>query len=386
MKLKKNSYMPLAILVLFLPFCWATFIAGSIYRSLTILLVVYVTISQKGHFRVSSENKKLFIWFEAYVVYVALTMIWSDNFSLALNNSMGIILLGIIVFIFATSEMNDKTSEIITYSWVATGILSALLYLFGEKIQVGEYGSRTSLMIMGNPTDPNEYAGIFIITSVFSLLLMFNSKKKFVKISMLVTILLEIYVVFLTGSRGALLSIVVALFITLQKELHLSVKSLLALICVLIVSIFFIYYIVIPNIPTDILLRYSLETLKSDQGSGRASIWFFALKEYFHGPIFNMLFGYSITGIRAGTVMVTSTMHNQLIQNLISYGIVGFALYVVLLIKCFKNILVKNKSLVGAFIGIFLMSMTITMGPSYKPLWIFLMMGFVSTYNRREKE
>lgn len=35
-----------------------------------------------------------------------------------------------------------------------------------------------------------------------------------------------------------------------------------------------------------------------------------------------------------------------------------------------------SRKYLGAFFGMMAMSMSITMGPSYKPLWIFLMMSF----------
>ena len=33
---------------------------------------------------------------------------------------------------------------------------------FGDKTAVGEYGSRTSMIIMGTATDPNEFASVLL--------------------------------------------------------------------------------------------------------------------------------------------------------------------------------------------------------------------------------
>ena len=70
-------------------------------------------------------------------------------------------------------------------------------------------------------------------------------------------------------------------------------------------------------------------------------------------------------------------MHNQYIQQLTNFGIIGLLLYIYLLTKTHTAIKYHNLKYLGAFWGMVLMGLTLSMSSSYKPLWILLMMAFV---------
>ena len=376
--LKENrDFLPLMLFVTFLPFSWASSSVGSLYRALTILITVVVLITSRGRFTIDSENRKTFLTFLVYMGYCALSFLWSPDAELGTKNAMGMLLLIIIAFIFSTTAETYKYHDIMLYCWIAVGIISACLYIFGQKTQVGIYGSRTSLMILGTPTDPNEYAGLFCITTSCSCIMLLKARKAKWKLILLLSIGIELYAVLMTGSRGALLSTLIALLATLFIAGKISIKTmLLAFGTIIILMLFFVNW-VLPNLPVDILKRLSIEALLNDQGSGRSGIWIDALNQFCNGSVLNMLFGYGAGGISAGTSIVSTTMHNQFIQQLVNYGIIGFVLYVIVLFRTLRVVRKKNREYIGALLGMFAMSLTITMGPSYKPFWILLMMVFL---------
>ena len=71
-------------------------------------------------------------------------------------------------------------------------------------------------------------------------------------------------------------------------------------------------------------------------------------------------------------ITATTTMHNQFLQQIVCYGIIGFCLYIRLFFYVIRDFIKNKKELIGPFVGIIVMGMTITMGPSYKILWILL--------------
>ena len=66
--------------------------------------------------------------------------------------------------------------------------------------------------------------------------------------------------------------------------------------------------------------------------------------------------------------------------------IVGFLLYIRLLFVVFKEYIRNKSDYIGCFLGIMVMSLTITMGPSYKILWIILMIPMLTYCNEKSNE
>lgn len=371
--------------ILFLPFCWAEFSFGSLYRVLTILLMMVMLVKSGGIFFINSENKKAFFAFLIYCIFSSVTMIWNEDFNAGLINAMGMILLLIILVSFATEKFDKEYQKKLEVSWVITGILSALLFILGERSKVGIYGSRTSLQILGTATDPNEFAGLFVLTIGFTGILFLEEKKILKKLLLGIVIIVELYVVLILGSRGALISAFCSLLLTLLFTKKVSIKTIIKLFILCVILFFVVHKFILPLIPEDILNRLTLVALVKDKGSGRSDIWIDAINQMLNGSIFNLFFGHGIDGVSAGTFYVTNTMHNQLIQNFVCYGIIGTILYLNYIIKSFSLLYKYNKKYLGIFLGIMIMSMTITMGPSYKPLWIFMNMIFVH-YKCLDKE
>lgn len=369
------------IFILCLPLSWASFFIGSFYRTLTVVLVAIFLILTRGKIVIPKDNQKVFDAWIIYSIYCIFTMFWSRNTNAAISSSMSTGLILLIVIIFATENLSYKNKVIIDYCWIIVGIICAFIFIFGERGEVGEYGSRETLMILGTATDPNEFAAIFIITTSLSIYYIVNEKKKILRVVLLITVVMEIYAVLLSGSRGALMSVIFAILIAVLKNLRISLRGFVSLIMVFLIGGYLIIKYVIPMIPEDVLMRLTFEALLEDGGSGRSDLWIKAIDEVWNGSIFSMLFGYGQGGmvVSARFINNTSTMHNQLLQQLVNYGIIGLGLYLNLIFRVYQNIRIKNRDYIAAFWGMMLMSMTITMSAIYKPLWLLLMMAFTGT-------
>ena len=187
----------------------------------------------------------------------------------------------------------------------------------------------------------------------------------------------------MTASRGALLSMVVVVTFVLAKNMSLKKAAMIVLLAVLVffVSVLFIF----PNIPSSSLERITFEALLDDGGSGRTDIWSSGIKNFFDCGLARIFFGhgYGRFGIYTSSGYTELMMHNQFIQQLISYGIVGLIIYLVLIIYAEKILRNERNDYWGCFWGMIFMSSTLTMGPSYKFLWIILFMSMMS-HNTRD--
>lgn len=368
----KNSFF-IYLFIIFLPFSWASLSIGSVYRALTIGLFVLFVINSKFKFTISVDNTKVFISWLLYIGYCILTTFWAVNFQAAISNSLSLILLGLIVLVFYSTHLSKKNIKQIDKCWVIVGVTCAFLYIFGDKTAVGDYGSRTSMIIMGTATDPNEFASAFIVPVSLLLFHILHADKKSYKLLYIVLICLSLYCVLLSGSRGALISVIMALLITFLLNRKISIKTMLITILTLAIFIFLFIQFIVPLIPTDVLNRLSLNALIEDGGSGRKGLWLDALNQIWNGSLFRLFFGHGQYGLTAGTEGLTQTMHNQFLQQLSNYGIIGLLIYCNLLFQTYKLIVRRCPKYIGAFWGLMIMSMTITMSVAYKILWIVLL-------------
>jgi len=366
------------IFILALPFSWATSVFGSIYRAVSIVLILVFMMLNTGRVKIVPDNYIVRRAFLYYVLFTAMTMIWTANRSTGINEILGMLLILVIAYIFSSYVYDDEKRNIVDYCWIIAGVISAFIYMRGGVASVGIYGNRTTLMILGTATDPNEFSSIFVVSIPLMIAHVINNKKLIVKIGFVLLSLLEIYVVLVVGSRGALIGAVIAGLVTLFVEGKLSVRSfIISMIGALIILWVVIVYL-LPAIPHDILARLSIRSMISDGGSGRTTIWASGMSQWINGNPFRWLFGYGVDGIKAhGIRGDTGTMHNQILQQIVYYGIIGLFLYIRLIWVSYKTILHENSRYLGAFLGIMFMSLTLTMGAHYKILWILLMMAFV---------
>ena len=214
---------------------------------------------------------------------------------------------------------------------------------------------------------------------------LFSEKKIGAKIVFTMLALAEFYAVLLSGSRGALIGTIIACLITLFSAGILDFKKLIVGILAAIVIMWLIFTYLLPNIPADILRRLTIESMLADGGSGRTTIWASGMSQWLEGNPLKWFIGYGVDGIQAvGERGVGGTLHNTILQQIANYGLIGLFLFLSILWNAYKEIRTNNPRYLGAFFGMLLMSLTLSMGPAYKPLWILLMMGFVVDHSGEE--
>lgn len=364
------------LFVICLPLSWASFVIGSFYRFISIAIILVYVLSVRGKIYLNPDNSNFRRALVYFAIFTMLTIIWGTNMTEGLKNIFGMSLLLAIAYIFAAQKFSPVQQNAIDNCWIFAGAIAAILFLTGGSTSVGIYGSRRTLQILGTATDPNEFGGIFVVTIPVAIHLFFNSDRKVKKIALFLLSLVELYAVLLTGSRGALFGVIIAILFTLLKDGRISPKRLITIVIIALVAIPVVYIYILPLIPGDVAKRLTIQAILEDSGSGRSRIWRQGFATFIQGNPLRVVFGYGAGGLFISNQYgSTGTMHNQLLQVLVNYGIVGLVLYIILCYKTFVSIKRNNATYYGAFLGMMAFSLTLTMSVTYKPLWILLMMS-----------
>lgn len=363
------------LFILMLPFSWVNFSLGSVYRLITFAILALYFIEKKGKITINTGKKGLFFTWITFCFYTIVSFLWSGMEEVSKNTMFGMLILLSISVVFFTTKINSERKKYMDFAWIFGGCIFILLFFSGKTASVG-FGSRQTLLILGTWTDPNEFASYFVVAIPLALYSLFEYKGKFIKFFSFFTIIGGIYVVLMSGSRGALISLFVSVTISFLISLKVSPERIIIFILLLFIGYNIFINCLLPLIPANTLKRLSLEALAADNGSGRSQIWEKGLNQFGHGSFLNILFGYGYGGLMVDTglsyIPATTTMHNQFLQQIVCYGLVGSFIYIKLLFNVIFDFLKDKKELIGPFIGIMVMGTTITMGPSYKILWILI--------------
>lgn len=381
-----TRWIPL-LLVLCLPLSWAASAIGSIYRWITLALFGYYILENKAKVKIDESSKTVLISMCALVTYILFSIGWGNSLAESLKSALGFLLMFFVGVVFSSYNYGEVTlCSKLDQIWTIVGIISSILFIFGDRAIIGEYGSRTSLRILGTNTDPNEFAGLFAITLAVNTYYVFNSKGIKRSINFMAMIA-GIYSVLLSGSRGAMIACSISILLTLLFCVHASFKSIFS-ICIIAVllGMVFVKYL-LPLVPTDVVARLDLRMIFADGGGGRSVLWESGIEKYLNSNLFRMLFGYGANGMLiTGERGVTGAMHNYYLQLLTNFGLIGFSLYLCLLWNILRKFWGENRKYASALIAMMVLSATLTTTPNYKPLWILMMTSMIPTDNFMDKK
>ena len=148
-----------------------------------------------------------------------------------------------------------------------------------------------------------------------------------------------------TGSRGGLLSFLVAIAVylyVLKRQRMIRLQGILALI-VTVLIIWSISFVLAPSEPKSILLdRLDTSRLEEGEGldkytAGRTLLLRKGIALFFESPIYGH--GQESFQPLIEKFGVSGSAHNAYLTYLVEYGIIGFAFFLMILIKIFKHVL-----------------------------------------------
>ena len=241
-------------------------------------------------------------------------------------------------------------------------ILNALTLFFS-----GTEDDRTTLLIMGQTSDPNFFVGFFIFPLAVALKKMVSGKYSLLYLAL---IGVSLYSVFLSGSRGGFLSIAVtiAAFAFLYPS-DFAKRFLFLFGGLLLILIFWTVFK--PILPEKIVERMSVEAVVESGGTGRLEIWGSMLQEIMDQPE-KFLLGRGISSmhrmIKQGS-LVHVVAHNQIIQTLYNQGLIGLLAFLLLSGIGFFRCVKRRKTVSIAILGMMALSLSLSFNQTTRTFW-----------------
>lgn len=280
-----------------------------------------------------------------------------------IDNVIGYILNAALYICLTIVPYNKAELELMEKIQILLLLILNVLTLFSNGI----LADRTTLMIMGQTSDPNYFVGYFIFPLTVALKKLVSGKHSFLY---LLLIAVTLYSVFLSGSRGGFLAIAVTIagFAFLYPSSF--AKRILFLFGGLIVLVV-LWVVFKPILPEIIVERMSIESVVESGGSGRTLIWKSMLCSIMDQPE-NLLFGRGInTRFRlfAGGKWDGVVAHNQIIQILYNQGLVGLFSFLLLTGISFFRCVKHRKTVAIAIVGMMALSVSLSFNQTTRTFW-----------------
>ena len=322
-------------------------------------------------------------------LYFVVTMILSNR-KLQING----VHLALLVYTFSAISALFLNASADSVDYVTGYILNAALYIclsvipynkaeleLMENVQIvllvilnaltlfsnGTQADRTTLMIMGQTSDPNYFVGFFIFPLVIALKQFVVGKHRFLYLLLIGTTL---YSVFLSGSRGGFLAVAV----TIAGFAFLYPSNLTKRIVFLVGGMAFllvVWTVLKPILPENIVERMSIEAVVESGGTGRADIWLSMIREIVDQPE-KILLGRGINAMHRIFVLgVWSDVvaHNQVIQITYNQGIVGALSFLFLTGISFFRCVKRRKTVSIAILGMMALSVSLSFNQTTRTFW-----------------
>ena len=307
------------------------------FNAVHLLLCVY-TLSALITLFMSPDTVSIYSVFGYFLnaaLYLCLTVVRYNEEELSLMENVQVLLLLILVSItlFSNAEMAD----------------------------------RTTLMIFGQKSDPNYFVGFFVFPICVTLKKIIQSR---FRILYGVLLCLCLYCIFMTGSRGGLLAIVVTIaafgLIYPEKARNKAIIILAGCLFLLVA-----WFVAKPFLPNNIISRMTIENVIETGGTGRWEIWRIMLHEIKYSQNqFLLGRGFdSMNKIFLDGKWTSAVAHNQILQVLYNQGFLGLITFLTLTMGCFLRCLRKRKTVSIAIIGMMAISVSLSFNQTTRTFW-----------------
>ena len=263
-----------------------------------------------------------------------------------------VFLIALLVMIHPISFDTEK----IIYPLLSLVGLAVGYYMLRNQDMVGSV--RLSLQVGDVMQDPN-WIAVFLFPSFCLGLTFLQQKKTLLYLVGLAMMAFSLYVVFLTGSRGAILGLIAAFFVWLLISTRRTrfISAIATLLIFLLLGLFFIKRF-LPGIDHELIARFTGEERASN--AIRISLWSSIIPEYFNGTVLQILFGRG-----PGSCIATFgwSAHNVFLEQLFQMGLIGCILMFLFFFK-----LTKDTIMCENFVGLYILTALIILSLT-TPIW-----------------
>lgn len=299
-------------------------VLGSVTKYYIFAIMMYVLLKNKFCIRLYKFDKAFLIW----LLYLFVSLLWTDNyhiFSINVLSQVGMV--GLLIMLTMESYTLEFAENIAKVMWLSSFIISFLAMFFGQSYRGGSE-LRQVLVLFGQEADPNNQAAFALIG--LSIALYFLIYENRYRIPAVITIAVNAISMFLTGSRGGLVSLVaITVFVILFNPSDAKLSSKIRKNVMVILAVVLVLFVLRHYIPEDIVDRLiGLESYAG--GSERSNIWNNGLRLLSND--FNIIFGAG-WGCYYGYNGYYTAMHNTYLAMLCDVGIMGVLLFFIPIFK-----------------------------------------------------
>lgn len=297
-----------------------------------------------------------------YTLTVVATLFY-DADAISVDFVVGYILNAALYLCLTVIPYNKEELELMESVQIILLIILNIMVLLSN----GSEDSRTTLVILGQTSDPNYFVGFFVFPLTVAIKKLISRRHS---AFYLLLIAVSVYSVFLSGSRGGLLAIAVTVagFALLYPSGML--KRMLFFFGGL-VALLLLWAVLKPILPANIVERIRFEDVVETGGTGRFDIWRSIIKEIVNQPE-RLFLGRGIHathGIFINGSWNQVVAHNHLLQTLYNQGLVGTLSFLALVVICFFRCRKNRKTVAIAMIGMMALSVSLSFNQTTRTFW-----------------
>lgn len=342
---------------------------GSVGSLLKILAIIPVAI---WLFKNHTIKMNYLLWNAIpFVIICAASYFWTIDLEQTSDRAVTQLLFLILILAVSGYKYNSHEIEYLKKCLIWASRISAILVLISADYLVGRIYLNSFVQ-----EDPNYLCAYFMFAIVFNTTVLL-SKSSDIKRKMLngLELLLYMYIVLATGSRGGLFAVLVSISLVVlfyrEKNQHVanSIRKRLFFVIVVFVAYFASTYFV----SQDVMARFTLEAISSSNGTGRFELWQDAIAAFMHSSFSRQLFGYGSGSIISVTYLFPfhrhNVLHNIFVENLIEIGVIGALFYIAHVFSFLRKCVAKRDVYaLSVLVGMVVLSLSTSLY-AFKPYW-----------------
>lgn len=369
----------------FLPFEEALATAfGSILKIIGLVIIFYAVAVFWGC-RIKVKNVILLVPFGIWILWSFFSVIWSESFA------WWYYFFKIYLFQFAFVLVVAAFAEKIDINYILNGLiagatLSSIILIFFPKITSFTSEGRRTVIVFGREFDPNIVACIIMLGIFACTIYIFQNSPRKTTLKFLAVFLFV--GMLLTGSRGALISFVLAFGMELFFELNSrgNKKQARRMIFIAVLAVI----VALSVLPQNLLEgRFTLQNLfgQREISTGvhnRYTIWKYGIELFFQSPIIGYGCGNFFDAI--ASVYRECASHNLYLLIFTEGGLIGALVFLSGMVRIAWNLLgYRLYSLIAFFASICIMALTLDIIPC-KFFWVGLLVAIIMVSQQNNGE
>ena len=297
-----------------------------------------------------------------YTLSVVATL-FCDTGAVSVDFVVGYVLNAALYVCLTVVPYNKSELELMENVQIVLLVILNVITLFFS----GTEDNRTTLMIMGQTSDPNYFVGFFIFPLTIALKQVVSGKRRLLYMAL---VAVSMYSIFLSGSRGGLLAVAV----TLAGFAVLYPSGFVKRIALLVggLALMFVLWVVFrPLLPENIVERMSVESVLESGGTGRLEIWKSMIQEIVDQPE-KLLLGRGINAMHRlfiNGAWGDTVAHNQVLQIMYNQGFVGLISFLALTGISFFRCVKRRKTVAIAILGMMALSVSLSFNQTTRTFW-----------------